>query len=70
MRWNLRWLEGQPALAHAHIADAVPRTCAEAHERQREMCELPSEGDVMILGNRVPRGGVWEWCGLRGKGMR
>ena len=60
VHWNLRSLDGLPGLAHAHIADAVPRTGAEAHERQRGVHEPPSDGSVVILGNRVPRAGVWE----------
>lgn len=47
-------------LADAHVVDTVPRTGAEAHARQRGVREPPSDGSVVILGNRVPRSEVWE----------
>ena len=72
VHWNLRSLDGLPGLAHAHITDAVPRTGDEARERQRGVREPPSDGSVVILGNRVPKAGVWErlvW-GKNGEAVR
>ena len=41
MHWNLRSLDGLPALAHAHVADAVPRTGEDARACDVEGCALP-----------------------------
>lgn len=60
VQWNLRSIDGLPGLDHAHVADEIPRTGEEARPRQRGAPEPPSDGDVVILGNRVPKAGMWE----------
>ncbi len=60
VEWNLRSIDGLPGLDHAHVTDDVPRTGEEARTRQRGVPEPLSDGDVVILGNRVPKAGMWE----------
>ncbi|EJF58548.1 hypothetical protein DICSQDRAFT_66872 [Dichomitus squalens LYAD-421 SS1] len=61
--WNLRSIDGLPGLDTAHVVDAVPRMGEEAKrglKAQGAAPEPPSDGTVVILGNRVPRAGRWE----------
>ncbi len=62
VQWNLHSIDGLLGLDHAHVADNVPRADREAHPRQRGVPEPPtlSDGDIVILGNRVPKAGMWE----------
>ena len=55
----MRSLDGLPGLGAAHVTDAVPRMGEEAKRALKApgaAPEPPSDGTVVILGNKVPRG--------------
>ncbi|KAI0716109.1 hypothetical protein C8T65DRAFT_642076 [Cerioporus squamosus] len=56
MKWwwaktNLRSIDGLPGLHTAHVADAIPK----ATVHLRGAGEPPSDGTVIVLGNRIPK---------------
>ncbi|KAH9933943.1 uncharacterized protein BXZ73DRAFT_45993 [Epithele typhae] len=55
---NTRSLDGLPGLHRAHVVDRVPRGVVRAGRD-----EPPSDGTVVILGNRVPKAGLGQRAG-------
>ena len=76
-RFNVRSLDGLPGLRAAHLASSVPVPGVLPAGAD----EPPSDGSVVILGNRVPKAGVGErvrwalgsglgWETMGGEGVR